>query len=319
MSSISYTSAAAFQSYVQKYYDMLITELFFGFRTSALVTPHEGVKGRELITAMTIGALAKRYSKTFSPTADAINFIPRNLIVAPAKVDLEITPKDFESTYLGMARQPGQKSYDLPYEGQIISGIIAKVAQEMELAFWQAAAAGSPSNSDLLIALFDGVQEVIKDEIANLSPVATGAISNTNAVEAVYSVYKSIGKAYKDQGVDVFLSYDVYEKFIENYQATVSANFAHSDGIVRLPYNRNAQVHVLPGVPDNCILVTPKENLHYGYDAAMDPSFINFETETRNIRMWIDFNMGFNFGIVNPDIIALNDVWTTGATEVEAP
>jgi len=310
MSSINYTSAAALRDYVLDYYETLLTKLYFGFRTSALVTPHEGVKGREWLTSMTVGALTKRYNKTFAPTANAINFVPRQLIVSQAKVDLEITPKDFESTYLGRHRQPGQQPYDLPFEGQIIEGILAKIGEEMELAFWQAEAAAVPNANDLLIALFDGVKAVITAEIANLSPVATGAITNTNAMASIESVYKTLGKAYKDSGCDVFLSYDVYEKFIENYRTAVGGNFAHSDGIVRLPYNYNAQVHVLPGVPNNCILVTPKENLHYGYDGAMDHNMIHFEQETRNIRMFADFNMGFNFGIVDSEIIAVNNQWT---------
>jgi hypothetical protein len=319
MSSINYTSVAALRDYVLDYYEPLLTKLYFGFRSSGLVTPHEGVKGREWITQMTVGALAKRYNKTFSPTANAINFIPRQLIVAPAKVDLEITPKDFESTFLGKNRQPGQNPYDLPFEGQIIDGILSKLAEEMEIAFWQGNAASVPDNADLLIALFDGVKTVITDEIANLSPVTTGAITNTNALESVENVYKTIGKAYKDAGSDVFLSYDVYEKFIINYRKEIGGNFEHADGNVRLPWNYRAAVHVLPGIPDNCILVTPKENLHYGYDGAMDASMIRFEEETRNIRMFMDFNMGFQFGIVDPSVIALNDVWTTGATDVVAP
>jgi hypothetical protein len=37
---------------------------------------------------------------------------------------------------------------------------------------------------------------------------------------------------------------------------------------------------------------------------------MNFEQEDRNIKMWLDYNIGVNFGLVGTDIIGINNQWT---------
>lgn len=312
--SLNLASAASFQAYVQDYAQELLFKIFFGFPTSQLVTPHEGVKGKMLLTEITVQDLVRRYSSTFAPLANAIAFEPRNLEVFDAKVDLKIIPKDFESTYLGMARQKGQDSMDLPYEAQILDRILAKIPSEIELAFWRAVKASSPASTDKLIALFDGIQEVIKDEITatNLTPVSTGTISNTNAVAKVEQCHAALGDAYLNETVDIFLSPKDRIKFIQDYRTRYGTNPQAQNGYFGLDTG-TAVIHTLPGVPENCILVTPKENLHYGYDGAMDHTMINFEQEDRAIKMWMDFKIGFNFGIVDDALLVVNDQWAPGS------
>lgn len=313
--SLNFTNAAAFQAYVQDYAQELLYKIFFGFPTSQLVTPHEGVKGKILLTEITVEDLVRRYSATFAPLSNAMSFEPRNLEVFDAKVDLKIVPKDFESTYLGMARQKGQDSMDLPYEAQILDRILSKVPAEMELAFWRAVKANSPQSTDKLIALFDGIQQVIADEIdgSNLTPVTTGLLTNTNAVAKVEECHAALGDAYLNTTVDIFLSPKDKIKFVQDYRTRYGVNPQAQQGYFGLDTG-NAAIHVLPGVPENCILITPKENLHYGYDGNMDHTMINFEQEDRAIKMWMDFKMGFNFGIVHDDLLVVNDQWGGGAS-----
>jgi hypothetical protein len=313
--SLNFTSAAGFQAYVQDYAQDLLYKFFFGFPTASLVTPHEGVKGKKLLTEITTEDLVRRYSSTFAPLSNAMAFVPRNLEVVNAKVDLKIIPKDFEGSYLGMARQKGQDSYDLPFEGRILERVLSKVAQEMELAFWRGEAAAVPAGTDKLSALFDGVQAVIAAEIdaTNLTPVTTGTLSNTNIVGKVEQCHSTLGSAYLNTTVDIFLSPKDKIKFIQDYRERYGKFVAAADGSISLETGM-ANIHVLPGVPENCILVTPKENLHYGYDGPMDHTFINFETEDRAIKMWMDFNMGFNFGIVDDELLVVNDQWGGGSS-----
>lgn len=309
--SLNLTSAAAFRDYVQDFSDKLLSDLFVGFDSAQLVTKHEGVKGRVTLTKLTIANLVTRYSSTFAPVANAIAMAPRHLIVQDAKVDLKIIPKEFESTYLGMYRSKGQDPMDLPFEGYILEDILKKIKQEQEYAFWRGDAAAVPASTDLLIAVIDGVRQVIRDEITatTLTPIATGAITNTNAVASVETVHAGLGDAYLKNTVDIFLNPLDKIKFIQDYRERYGKYTAAADGSIALETG-NAMIHVLSGVPVNCILVTPKENLHYGYDGEMDASMFNFEQEDRSIKMWMDFKMGFNFGIVNDDIIAINNQWT---------
>lgn len=318
--SLSLTSAIAFQAYTQDFADDLLSELFIGFKTADLMTAHEGVKGKLLLTELTVADLVRRYSSTFAPVQDAIALPNRNLEVFDAKVDLKFVPKDWESAYTARWRKKGQDPYDMPFEGFILQKLFAKIKAEQEMAIWRAVAAGSPASTDKLIALFDGIQQVIKDEITAtaLDPITTGALTRSNTVDAVELVHSGLGDAYLDTTIDIFLNPKDKIKFIQDYRERYGKYTTAADGSVTLETGM-ANIHILSGVPENCILATPKENLHYGYDGAMDASMFNFENEDRNIKMWMDFKMGFNFGIVNNDIIAVNDFWTGDVVDVEAP
>lgn len=308
--SLNLTSAASFQAYVQDYYDQLLSKLYVGFDSANYCTSHEGVKGKIALTQLVIGNLVKRYSSTFTVTQDAIDFIPRNLEVVNAKVDLSIVPKDFESTYLGMFRKKGQDSVDIPFEGYIIEGLLAQIAAEQEMAFHRAVTAVAPASTDLLAALFDGTKEIIKDEVGNLSPVTTGALTSSNAFTAIESVFETVGSQYQSGGIEVFISPKTNIYAGKQYRADYGKyndgnNEKKSDwGIA------NLNPIVTPGFPDNCILITPKENIHHGYDGPMDASMLNFEQEDRRIKMWADFNMGVNFGIINPELMGINNQFT---------
>lgn len=311
MSALNLASAESFQDYTRDFAPDLLSKAYVGFKSADLMTKHEGVKGELTLTELTVADLVRRYSSTFAPLANALDFTPRTLRVQKAKVDLEIIPADFESNYLGMFRKKGQDFKDLPFEGFIMDKIMAKIQSEQEAAIWKAAAAGLPSSSDKLIALFDGVREVIKDEVTatNLTPVATGALTSTNCVAAAENVHAALGDAYQDETVDIFMNTKDKIKFVQDYRERYGKYTKEADGSVTLETG-NAIFHFSAYVPANCILVTPKENLHYGYDGPFDDSMFNFLDAPRAIRMWMDFYMGFNFGIVSNEIIAVNNQWT---------
>lgn len=311
MSALNMATAASFQDYIRDFAPQLLSKAYVGFTSAQLFTPHEGVKGQLILTELTVADLARRYSSTFAPIANAIDFDPRTLLVKKAKVDLAIVPADFESAYLGMFRQKGQNFKDLPFEAFIMDKIMAKLQSEQEAAVWKGAAAGSPASTDKLIALFDGIREIIKDEITatNLTPVATGALTATNCVSAVETTHAALGDAYHDVTVDIFMNSKDKIKFVQDYRERYGKYYQAADGTVTLETG-NAVFHFSAHVPTNCILITPKENIHYGYDGPMDDSMFNFIDAPRTIQMWMDFYMGVNFGIVSNDIIAVNNQWT---------
>ena len=309
--SLNTANAASFRSYVEMFVDDLLVDKYVGFKTANVFNRLEGVKGKAIITHLEIEDLATRYSNVFTPGSNLFNFTPRAIEVFKNKVDSAIVPQDFELSYIGKNRKKGQDSYDLPFEGQILAQKLKKLASEQEFAIWRAANAAVPASTDKLIATFDGVRKVIKDEInaTNVTPIATGALTNTNTVAAVESCYEAIGDQYKDGMVDIFMNPTDKIKLIQDYRERYGKYYEAADGTVSLEVGTGV-FHFLSGVPVNCILVTPKENCFYAYDGPMDASMINFEDEDRKIKMWMDFYMGFNFGIVNDDIIAVNNQWT---------
>lgn len=307
--SLDITNVASLQAYVQDHSEDLITRLFFGFESAMYCTPHEGVKGKKSLTSMVIGNLVKRYSATFQPLTNSHVFKQRNLEVFDCKVDMTIVPKDFEGTYLGMMRQKGQNSMDLPFEGAILQGSIDKIAQEQEIAFHQAVKTGSPADGDLLSVMFDGTKELIKDNIADLTPVATGALTVSNAFTKIEEVYAAVPKVYKKAGIECFISVNTAELARKQYRADYGKYVGNKDTNIDFGIP-GVNFGILAGFPDDCILFTPKENIHYGYDAPADSRSFNFEQEDRKIKWWLDFKMGVNFGVIHPDVMVVNDRFT---------
>lgn len=307
--SVNLTNVASLQAYVQDHSDELITRLFFGFESAMHCTPHEGVKGKISLTSLVIGNLVKRYSPTFEPLVNSHTFKQRNLVVEDCKVDMTIVPKDFEGTYLGMRRQKGQNSMDLPFEGEILNGSIDKIAQEQEHAFHNAVRTGSPASGDSLSVMFDGTKEIIKDNIADLVPVATGALTVSNAFTALETVYAAVPKAYKKAGIDCFISVNTAELARKQYRNDYGKYVGDKNTNIEFGIP-GVNFIVLAGFPDDCILYTPKENVHYGYDGPDDNKTFNFEQEDRKIKWWLDFKMGVDFGVIHPDVMVVNDRFT---------
>lgn len=306
--SLNLTSAASFQAYVQDYYDTLITKMFFGFETSQYCTPHEGVKGRVALTSLTLANLVRRYTSTFNVITGTHTFATKNLIVYDNKVDLKIVPKDFESSYLGRYRQAGQNAMDLPFEGQILDQTIKKIAAEMEVAIWQGDIAASPASTDLLAATFNGFSTIIADNIGSLTPVVSGALTAANAYTTIESIFSGLASQYQSGGVEVFMNPKTKLLAIQEYREKYGKYVEKAEGQLGFDLGANVNYRVVPGMPNNQIVITPQENLHYGYDGAMDHSFFNFEQEDRTIKLWSDFKIGAQIGIIDAEILGVNVV-----------
>ncbi len=304
------TSAEAFQDYTRDYADHLISTIYHGFRSADHNTSHEGVKGELVLSQLTVDNLARRYSSDFQPVQNAFAIIPRVLKVDAVKVDTSIIPKAFEGSYLAKFRKKGQNTYDLPFEGYILQSKLNKLAQEQEFGYWRGVPAVTPAATDLLIQTVKGLQSTIGEEVTatNLTPVATGALTDTNAYAKLEETYEALGSQYQEVQVDCFMNKKTMNKVVKAYRTAYGQVTRQFEGKPVFDLG-DINFVVTAGVPDDCILFTPKENIHYGYDGAMDASLINFQNSHRAIDMWMDFFMGVNFGIVHSDIIAINDQW----------
>ena len=317
--SVVYTSAEAFQAYVREYAPSLIRQLYYGFKTGMLVTPFEGIKGQLILTESVIAnSLAKRWSKTFAPVA-AVEMKPRKLEVVPQKIDLSVVPKEFEFSYLGMMRRKGQDPRDFPFEAYILTQILDKLAQEKEYAIWQGVAAAVAGSNDLLSETFDGFLQIVADEITatNLTPVTTGAIDSTNAVASFRTMWSEVSSAYKEMGVDIFCSYEIFDAYRINYKDDFGANPVETTVINESNYTAqglryelgggNSSIIPIPGLEGSGrVIMTPRANLCYGMDSPSDETF-NFDTDTRELRYWMDFNMGCQIMIAKDGIMTVND------------
>ena len=315
--SITLTDVASYQAYVQDYYDQLITRAFFTPKTLRFATAHEGVKGKLTMTRLKfVAGKAVAYASAFSAASGAATMHARTLEVAGIKRDLSFVPQDFESTYLGQFRRPGQNAgEDLPFEAFILQAILDGHAEELETAFWQGVKANSITPGTTPMAqCFDGFLHIIADEITatNLTPVPTpgGAITTTNIIELVESMWDGLGAGYKEGPVNIFMSWANFQKYQQAYREAygTNSNWDPQQALMYLDFSSQAMLVPMPGMgSSDRIVMTPGSNLHVGFDGFGDQMF-QFEKNKRAMDFWMDFKVGAQIAQIDENALVVNDL-----------
>jgi hypothetical protein len=314
---IDFTAAEAYKAYVETFAEDLFTQIFFGFKTAQLGTPHEGVKGKHVITELEIAtSLARRWDASFRGFTNT-SYTPTTLEVTTNTVEHSVIPQQFEGSYLGMMRRQGQSSDDYPFQAYVLSQIINKLRSEMEVACWAGVAAGSPAITDLLSATFDGYLQQIADLITatTITPVATGESTTSDILENLRAMWDAVDPAYKEAGTDIFMSYTDYDIYRRAYKDAYKVDPAYvkleGSDYTGIPYELsggNTMIHPMPGMGSSRrIVITPRTNLHYGFDALEDWSNFNFEKDHRQLDFWLDFNLGVALTQARDGILVVND------------
>lgn len=314
--SLDHSYARSFQDYVRTYSEELFTELFYGFKTADLATIHEGIKGEKVFTQLEVADnLARRWAKSFDPV-EAAAFKPRVLKTVLNKVDFSIVPQEYESSYLGAFRKKGQNNDDWPFQAYIMEKIMAKLNQEFEVAAWQGVEESTPSAGDYLRQTFDGYLQIIADALTagDITAVTTGALSTSNIIEKLRLMWAQVGTPYKENGIDIFVPYAIYDMYRIAYKdaykvdpAFLQVTNAGYQGIQYELGGGNARMIPINGMGSSGrVVMTPKENLTLGIDSASDVMF-KVKEEIRELQFWMDFRMGAQIMIQKDGILVVND------------
>lgn len=237
----------------------------------------------------------------FTATNDALVFGARILNARRISADVEIVPLDLYNSWLGqLAGAPPASPFDIPFE-QFIMDAIAKQAQDdLEGAIWN----GLYDNTGTSAAdTMDGILQLVKGAVtsgeipaANVS--AYTAISSSNALDQVKLVRSKIAPQYRNKPMYCFLSVANFDNYMDDYQATVGSVVYNKDYNQIFIEGTQTQLVAIPGMvgPDSDrILITPKENLVFGYDIEGAASNIITQEYNRTIKVMMDFRAGVNF------------------------
>ena len=314
--STNFTDAAAYRAYVEEFADDLISRGYYSNRTASIATPHEGVKGKKTLTILSLGNLGRRWDAAFSPTADTLAFSPRELNVEPCRFELQFVPQSFEGNYLGAKRtRTFNDSNEVPFIGYIMNQVMAKQSQEIENAMWRGEEVTPNLSTHTLLQTVDGYLTIIADDQAlgspKLTPVATpgGAITQNNVVELIESMWDVLDPSYQDMPIAIFVNPKVWSLYQRAYRNDFSKyTDAMQTGRIKLDFC-DGEIIRTPGMGTSSrILMTPAENLHYGFDGANDASTFNFEKDHRAMDYWSDFKMGVQIGLMEQGVVVINDL-----------
>lgn len=312
--SIDFTDVAALQDYIRKFQPTLLTKLYHGFPSSKLFSPREGVKGEMVLTEMTLGTVAQKWNKLFTPQSGTIKLLPRTLRVKPFKVDEQIYPQDFEANYMGEYRKQGFQPDDLPFQAFILMKYIEKLATEQEIAAYKGVELANPADGAPLTDIVDGLLEIVADEIAlnNLTPITTSAHTTSNAVANAEAVHAGLAEEYQNSPTVMLCSMAFARKYCTNHKVDFGkyTSDKKQGALIQIPLDfGDCMLTPTYGMSGSSRLIcTPADNIIYGYDAASDSSNIRVQHIHRSIDLMIDGKIGFNFGIVHDKILAVNNL-----------
>lgn len=320
MSSTNYAPMAAYQDFVQKYKDELISKAYTGFPEAKAFNNVEGLKGRLTLTELQIGNLAVAWKKTFEPN-EVLDFKPRDLDVVRNKVELQIFAQELEHTYAGHLRKTGQSSDDYPYERYVIERSLAKLANEQAEAFWLGVAADPVvPGTTLLKNTFDGLETIVKKAIIantiDTKAVATpgDAVTEANILALTESMFDLVDPAYQSMGITANCSMNVMRTYYRAYRTAYDVTAERGDrgdNTLFLDFG-NLKIIGWAGMGDSDrIIITPDDNIYYGYDGSKDSNTFNFEKNHRAMDFWLDFMMGVNFGRLDDSGVIVANSFST--------
>ena len=308
--------------YAKKYQRKLI-QLAVGFNElTQNCSVLAGVKDKEVMTELEFKSLIKPYADKWNPDEDKALLIPRTVEVEVGQVELEENPIKYRKTYLGQIMKTGVNPNDHPFEKDFLEGIVKRINNDIVFvaAFYGNKAlrqSGTTEQKKSVISVNDGFFTILNKEITegNVSEVKknlipTGVIDKTNAVEKLKSFYRTAANhqpAVRSKPTRLYCSYDIYDAYCDNYQATNEA----------LPYNQKFEHVVLEGSAGLCtltpmsgmrnskrIILTEEWNMKYAVDTLSDQEKIEVWKPNPKVMGFLSL-MAFGF-----QFVTLNALWT---------
>lgn len=288
-------NVSALPDYVDQTREELIAKSVLGAKSIDLFNLFTGVKGATALnlidTKVTFGNGAEC---GWDETGD-VNLSQRILDPAYLKVNLSICDKNLLGKWTEhLVKIAANKvDSDLPFEKELIDGIIADINTQVEKMIYQ----GTKSDTS-----FEGLLGILQTASA---PTASGA----TAYEAIKAAIKQLpANVFAKDDVTVLVGNDTYAAFM---QELVEANLYHynpangADGFY-VP-GTPVKVVAVPGlVGTNKIIVASLSNIYYGTDLTGDKETIDawFSRDTRSFRIAVEFLAGVQVAYPEEVVVA---------------
>lgn len=267
-----------------------------------------GITNQRPMPNLTVGELSKPFADgSFDPNADTLAFDARILTVEHAKADLLIKPYELYNTWLGLSKTPGFDPKELPFEKFILDTIAKKIRDEVHL---QMIYNGVKAAGTTPVDVMDGFLKLVADEITatNLTPVVTGAITVSNAVDSVEAMYDQLGSAYKKMGGVFRMSDTLSNLYKRNYRNAYGANTNYDEFDRMKVDGTNWVIEPDYGMEGSGrIIATPKDNFTLGMDLESDISDMEIQIFERSLKILTDYSIGAQFKEVNDNALVVND------------
>jgi hypothetical protein len=218
-------------------------------------------------------------------------------------------PNELRQTIYAQMKANAGKIQDAEFNKAMLFAIMDSVMEKLNNSLWSATRNASGSTT---AALFNGFDTITTTEKGD-GNIASGkgnylslseAITDANAVDMLKKIYRSMSDELRAQKTKMFVPFDIYDDYNDDYQLTVGAT----------PYNKEFQKTYVEGSGRKCELVplssksgssyihvSTKSNMLYGYGAGVE----NEKIEVRRgdnafkLQMILAMFFGVQFATLN--------------------
>jgi len=261
-----------------------------------------GIKNTLRLTKLTVKDGVRGYREDFDSSDDDLSYSGQDLSTTLLKRDIKINPLKYRPTWMAAKMKPGVNPGDIPFAQFVNEAIMLQVASEIQRGSYLAV----KGDESTLLKSFDGIGTLISKAIAaetavagsGIVPVATGAITNTNAVAAFESMVSAMPSDFVKNGFEVKASIDSARKYNKDYRERYG-KYADKDDMNRTIIEDTAGVVTIKPCDwmgtSGRLIATPYENALVGVDGIGDQDKIITDVELEIIKYRILFALGFQF------------------------
>lgn len=283
-----------------------------------------GIRYRETVSQMSTDAEISNYSKTKHQDAD-VKIDPRVFETFFGNIVQGIDPNAIYQSIWGSNVTKGDGLKNVPIVVQVCGYLVKKIGEKMFMNSFTAKHDSTDTTSTS--KWFNGFQTILENDVAgtnytnkvlisaDIGNLVEGAESITadNAEDLIKDFYwNQVGNPaaaakLRSQQLKLFMSDQAYHFYTESYQTNHGS----------LPYNKaydkksldgasNVEFVPLPCVPDDFLLLTPKNNAYLLFNQKTDDDKFLVEKSLSN-HYDVDFIMNYFFGTqfesVSPEVL----------------
>ena len=283
-----------------------------------------GIRYRETVSQMSTDAEISNYSKTKHQDAD-VKIDPRVFETFFGNILQGIDPNAIYQSIWGSNVTKGDGLKNVPIVVQVCGYLVKKIGEKMFMNSFTAKHDSTDTTSTS--KWFNGFQTILENDVAgtnytnkvlisaDIGNLVEGAESITadNAEDLIKDFYwNQVGNPaaaakLRSQQLKLFMSDQAYHFYTESYQTNHGS----------LPYNQaydkksldgasNVEFVPLPCVPDDFLLLTPKNNAYLLFNQKTDDDKFLVEKSLSN-HYDVDFIMNYFFGTqfesVSPEVL----------------
>lgn len=222
------------------------------------------VKTPQALTKLSAVGGPRPYRAVDDIAGNGVKFTDRTLTVYNSKWDYDFDPEEFRNTYL--ANDP-QVPFAQAAAEQLAKEYLAGIqTSTLYLGVRNAAGTGA-------VDICDGWGTIIAAAIVatTLTAIATGVITNANAVTKFEQVAAALPTWMRENGFIIYCSYANFDNYRQHYRATYGFSFEKSvegdykldniNGIIRPVGWMNSSARLIATVENNLVFGTDIENV----------------------------------------------------------